>query len=95
VLLETINHFSRQAVRARGHDIATTVLTDPMYEFEPASRSLFDAGMEAHRRAADKDWSLTDCISFYLMRKRKITRALAFDRHFEQAGFEALLRRDP
>ena len=22
-------------------------------------------------------------------------RALAYDRHFEQAGFEALLRRDP
>jgi len=46
-------------------------------------------------RSVDKDWSLTDCISFELMRRRRLTRALAFDHHFEQAGFEALLRRDP
>jgi predicted nucleic acid-binding protein len=36
-----------------------------------------------------------DCISFYLMDERGILRALACDIHFEQAGFQALLRRDP
>jgi predicted nucleic acid-binding protein len=29
------------------------------------------------------------------MQKRGINRALAFDHHLEQAGFEALLRREP
>jgi predicted nucleic acid-binding protein len=29
------------------------------------------------------------------MREREIHSALAFDQHFEQAGFEALLRKDP
>jgi hypothetical protein len=29
------------------------------------------------------------------MERRGITRALTHDQHFEQAGFEALLRRDP
>jgi uncharacterized protein len=43
----------------------------------------------------DKSWSLTDCISFAVMNDRGITRAMAYDHHFEQAGFEALLRRDP
>jgi predicted nucleic acid-binding protein len=43
----------------------------------------------------DKDWSLTDCISFHLMRTKGITRALAYDEHFAQAGFEPLLRRQP
>jgi hypothetical protein len=29
------------------------------------------------------------------MQQRAVQQALAFDHHFEQAGFEALLRRDP
>lgn len=48
-----------------------------------------------HRERPDKEWSLTDCISFALMGERRIQRALAYDHHFEQAGFEALLRKDP
>jgi len=41
------------------------------------------------------NWSLTDCISFHVMRTGGITRALAYDIHFEQAGFEPLLRSGP
>ena len=36
----------------------------------------------------DKDWSLTDCISFVVMKERSIRKALTGDHHFEQAGFE-------
>lgn len=45
-----------------------------------------------YRERTDKSWSLTDCMSFLIMRKRHIKTALAHDRHFEQAGFTALLR---
>ena len=37
------------------------------------------------RERPDKEWSLTDCVSFHLMRERGLTRALAYDLHFEQA----------
>jgi predicted nucleic acid-binding protein len=40
----------------------------------------------------DKDWSLTDCISFVVMNAESISEALTGDEHFEQAGFVALLR---
>jgi uncharacterized protein len=39
----------------------------------------------------DKEWSLTDCISFVVMKERGLTEALTADHHFEQAGFKALL----
>jgi predicted nucleic acid-binding protein len=51
--------------------------------------------LELHERRPDKQWSLTDCISFEVMREHGITTALAYDEHFVQAGFDALLRRDP
>lgn len=41
---------------------------------------------------ADKNWTYIDCASFVVMRNRDITEALTSDRHFEQAGFVALLR---
>ena len=43
----------------------------------------------------DQTWSPTDCISFSVMTQRKLTDALTADRHFEQAGFRALLRYPP
>jgi hypothetical protein len=64
-------------------------------EFVHASPDLWQAGLRLHRDRPDKAWSLTDCISFHLMREKGITKALAHDEHFEQAGFVALLRRDP
>jgi len=35
----------------------------------------------------DKRYSLTDCVSFVVMRNLGITTAFAFDRYFEQEGF--------
>jgi predicted nucleic acid-binding protein len=35
----------------------------------------------------DKRYSLIDCLSFVIMRRLKITTALALDRHFAQEGF--------
>jgi len=40
----------------------------------------------------DKEWGLTDCISFVVMKDRKLTDVLTTDHHFEQAGFKSLLR---
>lgn len=58
----------------------------------PPDQILFDAGLELYASRSDKEWSLTDCISFVVMRERGITDALTGDHHFEQAGFVALLK---
>jgi hypothetical protein len=65
----------------------------PRVVLVPATEELFQAGIGLYGSRSDKDWSLTDCISFVLMQRRGIQMALTGDRHFEQAGFTALLRR--
>ena len=65
---------------------------DPFTEIVPADESLFNRGVELYSRRPDKAWSLTDCISFVVMADRDLVEALTGDRHFEQAGFRALLR---
>lgn len=53
---------------------------------------LFDEAFSLFRSRPDKEWGLVDCISFVVMRQRKITAALTADEHFVQAGFRALLK---
>ena len=35
----------------------------------------------------DKKWSFTDCVSYVVMKQLDIETVFAFDRHFEQMGF--------
>jgi len=56
----------------------------------PATQAEFRAGIDLFSTRPDKEWSLTDCISFGLMGRSGISSALTFDHHFEQAGFNLL-----
>jgi len=44
-----------------------------------------------YRNYSDKEWGLTDCISFVVMKEQGIKEALTTDKHFAQAGFRVLL----
>ena len=48
-----------------------------------------------YRARTDKEWGLTDCISFVLMKNEGISEALTADIHFRQAGFTAILLEAP
>lgn len=95
VLWELVNGFSARDDRPKAHATLEVVRSNPAWETIGASPELFEAGLLLHKSHHDKNWSLTDCTSFIVMRERGIQRALTHDHHFEQAGFEALLRRDP
>lgn len=56
------------------------------------NQSLFQAGLRLYETRLDKDWGLTDCISFVVMQSEGIVEAFTSDKHFEQAGFTRLLK---
>jgi uncharacterized protein len=58
----------------------------------PANAETFEKGVDLYHSRPDKQWSLTDCISFVVMQEEGVTDALTSDHHFEQAGFRPLLK---
>ena len=57
----------------------------------PNSDLLFESGALLFGARLDKEWPLTDCISFEAMRSEGIHEALTGDHHFTQAGFTLLM----
>jgi predicted nucleic acid-binding protein len=58
----------------------------------PLDMSLYEEGIRLYAAREDKEWSLTDCISFVIMQREGLREALTGDHLFEQAGFVALLK---
>jgi predicted nucleic acid-binding protein len=69
----------------------TAIRSNPHCTIVPPDETLFNEGLRIFADRPDKHWSLTDCISFVVMRDRGMTDALTGDHHFQQAGFTALL----
>ena len=92
IITELAAAFSAPPRRARCLDLIDHLYADPQIIIIPSAPELFDAGLALYRNRPDKEWSLTDCISFIVMEREGITEALTGDHHFEQAGFTALLK---
>ena len=91
VLVELANLFSRTGDRGLFVRVVQALRSKEDVEIVAASAPLFDEGLALYAARPDKQWSLTDCLSFVVMRKRGISDALSTDHHFEQAGFTILL----
>lgn len=92
VLLEIGNALSRLRLRAAAVEVLDTMESDPRIQVVPLDEGLFADALALFRSRADKEWGLTDCVSFVVMQRMGIREALTTDHHFEQAGFRALLR---
>jgi len=55
--------------------------------------SLWLSGWNLYENRPDKAWSLTDCISMVIMQEQGLKDVLTNDKHFDQAGFNAILRK--
>jgi uncharacterized protein len=96
VLTEYMNFFSNfnASIRQEVVKTVTAIRQNSRTIVVPQSSLLFDRSVALYADLLDKQWSLTDCCSFLIMNELGITDALAYDKHFEQAGFRTLLRED-
>jgi hypothetical protein len=92
VVLEVGNALSKQRYRAAAIRLVAALLTDPNVEVLPLEAELFARAFQLYSDRTDKEWGLTDCVSFVVMTDRGIREALTADEHFQQAGFLPLLR---
>ena len=95
VLLEIGNALSKRRYRHAAIGLLRPLEADTSVEIIPMTEDLFARAFQFYARHLDKEWGLVDCVSFVVMQDRGITEALTADRHFEQAGFHALLRVSP
>jgi len=91
VVLEIGNALAKQRYRAAAIDLLNSLETDPDVEIVPISEGLYKQAFQLYQERLDKEWGITDCISFIVMQDRGLIKALTTDEHFKQAGFQALL----
>ena len=92
IMMEVADALAESECRSRLRDFILHLRQSPICEVIPASRESLDRAVDLYHQHQDKEWTLTDCVSFAVMRERGVTHALTEDHHFEQAGFTALLR---
>jgi predicted nucleic acid-binding protein len=95
IILEIGNALSKQGYRQAAVILMESLEEDPNVEIVPLTEELYKEAFDMYAKRMDKEWGITDCISFIVMSERGIQKALTTDRHFTQAGFEALLREGP
>jgi len=65
--------------------------SDPSVTIIASSPEMFTEGLALYSSRKDKEWTLTDCISFVVMKREELSEVLTGDHHFKQAGFTPLL----
>lgn len=91
VLAELHGHLLRHLDPVRARRVLEALLADPAFEWREVSPDLIrEAVSRWITRFADQRFSLTDAVTFELMRREKLTTAFAFDRGFVAAGYALL-----
>ncbi len=92
VLMEVADALSAPEARSTAVAFLQAVRADPLFDIVGYLSGVYQAGFDLFAARPDKAWSLTDCISFEVMRERGLSDALTADHHFEQAGFRAVFK---
>ncbi|HLP83944.1 MAG TPA: PIN domain-containing protein [Phycisphaerales bacterium] len=91
VLTEFLNAMA--AVRARSLAVHALAIwqESAFHRIEQLTTTHWNAACRQYAAFPDKNWSLVDCSSFLLCKRRRLTHVLTADHHFRQAGFQILL----
>src|SRR5438445_676830 len=89
VYLDEVDRSLLEELAAR--TVVSALLDDPVYQWRDVPVALVRAAIAGWlERFRDQHFSLTDAVSFELMRQERLGAAFAFDTDFVTAGFELL-----
>lgn len=91
VLTEVANALARPPLRQTAIRFLDAVFSSRWVTILSVDRTTFARGWQLYKSRPDKNWGLTDCISFVVMAEEEIHEAFTCDRHFQQAGYTCLL----
>lgn len=92
IVFEIADGFSKIGRREIGIDLLEQISNSVNFIVHSFSEALYNNAKKLYIARKDKEWSLTDCYSFELMKELNISQVLSADKHFEQAGYEILLK---
>jgi len=96
VLYEFVTALARGAtLREKAVQIVRQLLNQANVKVVMQSRSSFLRALDRFASRPDKEYSLTDCSSMNAMDAEGIRDVLTHDHHFEQEGYNMLIRRTP
>jgi len=90
VFAEIVTSFNTRRRHAKAVEVGNLLLETPGVTLVTADEIVIAARLGIFATTRRQIFSLADCVSFVVMRERGISKALSFDRHFVQAGFEKL-----
>jgi len=92
VMVEIANALCRVPHRETAVKLINFIEMTENIQIVEIDKEIYKEAWRVYSTYMDKDWSLTDCTSFEVMKERRITEAFTTDKHFEQAGFDILMK---
>lgn len=92
IIFEIADGFSKIARRDIGMDLLQRIYNADNFVIHPFSEITFEKAFQLWLSRKDKGWGLTDCYSFQLMKEQNLSQVLTADKHFEQYGYQILLK---
>ena len=92
VVFEIADGFSKTARREIGIDLIEKMSSSDNFVIHFFDDTTYEKALNLYKSRKDKEWGLTDCYSFELMKQLNLLNALTADKHFEQYGCQILLK---
>lgn len=92
IIVEIANSLCKVRWKSKAVKLVNSIRETEHIEVVEIDKGICEEAWQMYSSRTDKEWSLTDCTSFVVMKKYAIRDAFTNDHHFEQAGFDALIK---
>ena len=94
VVVEVANSLSKIPWRSSAIQLINSIQLSENIRVVEINKEIYNEAWGLFSNRTDKEWGLTDCASFVVMKRYAITVAFTNDHHFEQMGFNILLKEE-